>query len=170
MSARRSVLPDAVRELARVVQIRDVRLMEVQGSVGDARGDDRGGDHRITLQIGADRSETDELFAFVNIEVVATAEADPKRVLARLKAVYAVRYQLPADRLKALSQEDAELFAGFNGVYNVWPYARELFQTTTAKMLLPAVVLPVYRPGMFGPPKEWVAEPPSSPAPAPSTS
>jgi hypothetical protein len=36
-------------------------------------------------------------------------------------------------------------FAEVNGTYNVWPYFRELFQSTITRMGLPPVVVPLYR-------------------------
>jgi hypothetical protein len=46
--------------------------------------------------------------------------------------------------------EDKHLaaFAEFNSKFNAWPYWREFVQSTMARMGLPPIILPVFRPGM----------------------
>lgn len=43
------------------------------------------------------------------------------------------------------SDKDLEHFAAFNSVFNAWPYWRELAQTTSQRMGLSPLVIPVFR-------------------------
>ena len=60
-----------------------------------------------------------------------------------MKVSFEVSYRLP-EAFSASARELQE-FAEVNGVFNVWPYCREFIQTTTARMGLPPVVLPLFR-------------------------
>lgn len=65
----------------------------------------------------------------------------------RLRALFHLEYEI---RLEGAPDDDElqpllQSFARVNGIYNAWPYFRELAQTTTARMGIPPIVLPVYR-------------------------
>lgn len=69
---------------------------------------------------------------------------EPGEVVADLSATFHLLYSLP---LEFEADENCfEHFASVNGVYNAWPYWRELVQTSTGRIGLPGVVLPVFRP------------------------
>ena len=67
------------------------------------------------------------------------------RMLADVKAAFSLRYAVPQQVLSALDQEAVQEFAETNGIYNAWPYWRELLQNTAARVGLPGVVAPVFR-------------------------
>lgn len=75
---------------------------------------------------------------------ISTQEEQSIRVL-ELGAEFELSYGL--DSAPPTEQRDALLsaFAHINGTYNAWPYLREFVQSTTARMTLPPVVLPVFR-------------------------
>lgn len=80
-------------------------------------------------------------FQFEAREVNADASGE---VVADLSATFHLLYKLPL----TVEEEEScfEQFAIENGVYNAWPYWRELVQTSTGRIGLPGVVLPVFRP------------------------
>ncbi len=65
--------------------------------------------------------------------------------LAEVEVELSLEY--PLDSLPPGERRDElfEAFAKVNGVYNSWPYLREVVQNTFARMALPPIVLPVYR-------------------------
>lgn len=65
-------------------------------------------------------------------------------IVADLSATFQLMYSLPDEF--AAADSCFEQFAAVNGVYNAWPYWRELVQTSTGRIGLPGVVLPVFRP------------------------
>ena len=84
-----------------------------------------------------------KIFVFVDFECVATSTAPTESPPLSLSATYALVYEhpdvtrLPADALEA--------FARLNGVYNAWPYWRELIQTASSRAGLGMIVIPVFR-------------------------
>lgn len=88
----------------------------------------------------------DSVYVYVDLRFTASHE-DVERVqgdLVELTATYQLAYALES---AARYPEDAlQYFAELNGVYNIWPYWRELVQTVTGRVGLSAIVVPVYRP------------------------
>ncbi|HEU0076950.1 MAG TPA: hypothetical protein VFQ76_04830 [Longimicrobiaceae bacterium] len=90
----------------------------------------------------------DFVYVYVDLRFTASHE-DVERVqseLVDLTATYQLAYTLES---AAEYPEDAlQYFAELNGVYNIWPYWRELVQTVTGRVGLSAIVVPVYRPAV----------------------
>ncbi len=71
-----------------------------------------------------------------------TTEVERLHSLA-IEASFALQYQLAS--LEGLTEEQFKAFAMTNGIYNAWPYWREYVQSTTSRMGLPPIVVPVFR-------------------------
>ena len=83
-----------------------------------------------------------ELDVAVSLFVSAKADDSASGVdVFRIESVFHLRYTLSGDEVPNESQLEA--FAKLNGIYNVWPYWREYVQSSSARMGLPPVVLPV---------------------------
>jgi hypothetical protein len=82
------------------------------------------------------------------------AENADARKIAEVSATFALRYAVPADVLAALTEDDVRDFADMNGLYNAWPYWRELLQSTTGRIGLHGVVAPVFRIPIGSPKKD----------------
>jgi len=83
----------------------------------------------------------------LDVDVGLDFEADVAgETVMRLTVTYTVIYlleaaaQYPADALGH--------FAALNGVFNAWPYWRELVQTVTGRVGLPSVLVPVFNPAV----------------------
>jgi hypothetical protein len=61
-----------------------------------------------------------------------------------LEFEFLLTYSLTSD--EGLEGEHLDAFARWIGFNNVWPYAREFIHSTTSRMGLPNVKLPLYRP------------------------
>lgn len=70
-------------------------------------------------------------------------EATESQPPIRMTAGFALQYLLP--NASDVSDEVLEEFARVNGAFNAWPYFREYLQSTSARMNLPPLVLPVLR-------------------------
>lgn len=72
-----------------------------------------------------------------------TVEQDLLRMACAFRLEYAfnVKGGPPADERDSFFSA----FANVNGMFNAWPYARELVHSTVARMGLPPMILPVYR-------------------------
>lgn len=90
--------------------------------------------------------ETNEIHVLLRFSFQAAAEkTQPAERIAEISATLSLRYALPEEELKRFSPEEVQVFAESNGVYNAWPYWRELLQSASARLGLPAVIAPVFR-------------------------
>lgn len=89
------------------------------------------------------------------VEPVAKGRED--KPVARIECEYGLQYQIDDSAfLAALSERDVELFAAYNGSVNVWPHAREFVTSMAQRMLLPPLLLPLFRPSdLLPPPERW---------------
>lgn len=138
--------------VARHVQLRNLRLLamgaELKAPLREAldvmtKGDVEAGlDWKTSHGLSADAHE---LTALADYTVRICPRSNSGHVLVIISAKYHLEYdvtEIPSDwdRTKML-----EAFASVNGVYNSWPYLREMVQNACARMTLPPVILPVYR-------------------------
>ena len=76
------------------------------------------------------------------------AASGPSRTaqrIAEVSATLALRYAIERKALSALDDNAVQDFAETNGVYNAWPYWREILQATAARVGLPGIVAPLFR-------------------------
>ncbi|MFH2002320.1 MAG: hypothetical protein ABIK28_21795 [Planctomycetota bacterium] len=86
--------------------------------------------------------ENHQILVLIDFVLKATAaEEDPGL---SIKATFLLVYK--CSDLSGLEPIHYESFAVFNGVYNAWPYWREFVQSTTSRMGLPLMTLPVFKP------------------------
>lgn len=76
--------------------------------------------------------------------MVNVREISSQAALVNLKAVFESVYDLNRG-MPAEAERDLDAFAVTNAVVHVWPYYRELVQSTTWRMGLPPFPLPLFR-------------------------
>lgn len=86
--------------------------------------------------------ESGALYCGIRFELVIANAQDQSVV--DLKAEYAAFYRLP-DGYQMPSDEVGLWFASQNGVYNAWPFLRELSHSLISRMGLPPLALPLFR-------------------------
>jgi hypothetical protein len=101
--------------------------------------------HEASTQIGPDRTRIAVLVHFRFSAIREGRENDGPCV--ELESTFLVSYA--AENLTGLGPENFSSFGALNGVFNAWPYWRELLHNLTLRMGLPPFVLPVFR---IGPP------------------
>lgn len=131
--------------VSEVVQILSVALRS--GSIESDPGIfARRSDYQVRIAIeGVDHrldAESGTLVVTATFSLVAIRRDDEPPGLA-IRASFALAYGLPP----SADFEDSRLraFAMTNGVYNAWPYWREYVQSTTTRMGLPPIIVPVFR-------------------------
>lgn len=102
-------------------------------------------EHRcIPTEVNEEGARFIKVLAEFRFVATAKEEAKEDADVANLEAAFVLTYGLPSD-----AQFDSKClkhFADLNGVYNAWPYWRELVQTATGRIGLAGIMVPVYRP------------------------
>lgn len=102
----------------------------------------------------ASRDESrNELVVLVNFRLRITAapcdgeekSGEAPSECASIAATLALRYEMLDIELAQVPADDLQVFAEVNGVYNAWPYWRELVQSTGSRIGLHGIVAPVFR-------------------------
>jgi hypothetical protein len=89
------------------------------------------------------RPEGDEFAVRTRFALAALNKEDPaKDPHFQIRAEFILVYHLAT--LSQYSEQSLSAFAQTNGVFNAWPYWREFIQSTTARMGIPPVVVPVF--------------------------
>jgi len=71
------------------------------------------------------------------------SQGTEQRTILRVHACFLAIYALEPSGSAAITPEQADAFGKVNGLFNVWPYWRELVQSVTTRMALPPLTLPV---------------------------
>jgi preprotein translocase subunit SecB len=132
--------------VARAFSLQEIELSELHASrlVSLTKAPDVS--FHISVEDRATASVVNEgktLLIKVDFKLVARAgedEASPK--LIEIAGVFDLSYgrQLPSDKFP-LSDEDAQLFGRVNGVYNAWPYMREVVTSCVSRLGYPPLTL-----------------------------
>jgi len=134
-------LAASVSERVEIMEILLVESVMKRGAVGD------GLPAKLALGVNVETQvDKDAKIVCVQPRFVVSAkydEADDHELL-RIEAQFALRYRVPS--LAGLKKSNIEAFGELNGLYNAWPYWREFVQSTTVRMGLPPLTIPVYRP------------------------
>lgn len=77
----------------------------------------------------------------MQLELIAS---DSESALCRVRSEYVLLYAL-SDELEP-RDEDLDSFALINGCYNAWSYWREFVQSSLARLEMPMVTVPTFRP------------------------
>lgn len=132
------------RRLIAAVELTEVRLIELQAKTSIKASElteDMMPSFRqwATLPVGGLKDGA--FYVRANLDLRIGNEEKPAAVSVKIQ--YELEYALP-DELK-VTRAELDAFAKINGVFNAWPYFREIVQSATLRMGLPPVVLPVYR-------------------------
>jgi len=140
---KRTALPPGLLVSERV-QLHDVRLwqyacdQQVEALASSKKQYDV--THSATIRI--DKAEG-RLCVLPKFHFEAFNENFRDRAIITIDATFLLIYGI--ENFDGLKQKGYQQFADMNGVYNAWPYWRELVQSTIARMGLPTLVLPVFR-------------------------
>ncbi|MBN2513573.1 MAG: hypothetical protein JXB18_11605 [Sedimentisphaerales bacterium] len=99
--------------------------------------------------------ETNRVFVTAQFKLVMfESDADRSKPFAIIGASFLLVYN--AISLEKTTDEAVILFGETNGIFNAWPYWREYVQSTTTRMSLPPLTIPVFR--IFPPQKAELAQ------------
>jgi hypothetical protein len=141
----------ATKGLARVVkaaQIGGVRLVEANAKTRVRSVQEVGDDAGLILSYrGSVKEGPDErgvFYVVARVDAKVNSAEEPKaEPLVSVSVAFELKYRLPQGF--RVSKEELQAFAAVNGVFNAWPYFREIIQSATARMNLPPIILPLHR-------------------------
>lgn len=86
-----------------------------------------------------------ENILLVNVHgcVEAWEQGQPDKKVVKIDAEFKIFYS--GENLNELPDEDFNAFAKTNGVYNAWPYLRELAQSLSVRLGAPIITIPLLR-------------------------
>ncbi len=115
------------------------------------RPEEASGNHKFSLETSTGASIIDGKSAEITVTLQVRIHRDEEHppwatVSTTVRLVYAFSGAVPP-------KADLEQFAKVNGIYNAWPYLREIVQSTTTRMGIAPLMLPLFRVGT-GPKKK----------------
>lgn len=129
------------------VQLKKVKVLECSARLIEFPKDGTN-DYQVTASTHAqpDRDEN-VLLVFINMGLHAVTENGD--ALAKITSEFLLMYGL--DKWDGLTDEHFRHFADHNGVFNAWPYWREMVQSMTSRLEIPPLTLPTHRFGVILP-------------------
>lgn len=148
---------DRVGRVASKAEIESLRIVSLHVHTNlPARRDERfpealeAAQANTNLVFGATAIPLEDDHLQIDTEFHLVSGQDAEDLAASLdEAAVAVHCELQlfyrVEGLSSFSDEDLAAFADVNGVFNAWPYWREVVDSAFARMELPRLVMPVYR-------------------------
>jgi hypothetical protein len=133
------------RRLIAAVSLANVRLLDASAKTRIRLADITEGMHpqfSHSARVSSEGLRDGVFYVIAALAVRIVSGADEKEH-ASMKVQFELEYRLPSDF--QASRPELSAFAKVNGVFNAWPYFREFIQSTSQKMDLPVILLPVYR-------------------------
>lgn len=144
--------------VAQRVEIETVRLLDASFSQSAHVAMTRQPEIRLHVRTTPSVEPTNNRIVIVaSFGILGTYPEQSDPVL-RIEAVYELSYS--ASALEGLEPIHIQAFGDLNGRYNGWPYWREFVQSAFARMGLPQLTMPVYRPSASDYQKPALPEPP----------
>lgn len=134
-----------IQHLIATVILEQIRLVEVNGMTTIASPAELG-QAELNIDGHTDaRRDNGSVIVLATLVTKLYPQAQPGDTKLAVRCVLELRYKLPSGLEP--SQETLNEFARTNGLFNAWPYCRELVQSTAARMALPPVTIPLLRVG-----------------------
>lgn len=151
-------IPPIVTDIGARAKIQTLTLVRGECQLLDPREGDVVETLKITMRGGGRRHDSlARLICNFGITVEPVAKGREEHPVARIDCEYGLQYDIDDSGFFAkLTERDVELFAAFNSSVNAWPHAREFVQSMAQRMVLPPIVLPLFRPSdLLPPPEKW---------------
>jgi preprotein translocase subunit SecB len=125
-----------------------LRIRLVESSISGSSIEDEKMPSRMLVELNTEASYNEERgIITVSVQLGVSGrykEAESGEPALKIDVKFIADYKLSSH--EGLSSENFAAFGELNGVHNCWPYCREYIQSTVARMGLPPLVLPVFRP------------------------
>ncbi len=150
-------VPAMVTEIGQHATIRSINLVRSECAILDLREGDVVEGLKIQMNAGGKKhGDLPRLICVFGVKVEPQAKGRADGPVARIVCDYAAQYDF-ADRafFDRITDRDIEMFSAYNTSLNVWPHVREFVQSTAGRMMLPPLILPLFRPAETIPVDRW---------------
>ena len=132
--------------VSRVVQIENVSLANCSTSIRRSESTspviEIEGEQRIHIEFTTQSTCKDsKIIVFVVMKLTTIEES---QIAILMEFTFVATYVIPQGL--SFPQDEIDEFGALNGVYTVWPFAREFVQNMSTRMGLPCLTIPVHRP------------------------
>lgn len=153
-------IPAAVTEIAKRARIKGMNLVRCNCELIEALAPGQSiSDVKLALRGGSDifKSAPRTLVCSFGLDVAPVGPNGAPPQIATISCDFAALYEFEDDAFfNAIQPQDRDQFAAYNTSFQLWPHAREFVQSMAARMTLPPIVLPAFRPlEMIGMPETW---------------
>jgi preprotein translocase subunit SecB len=125
------------------IQLRDLRLFKSACVHGVGRVPELEQQIKLTIRPNPDKPNT----VIVRVEFVLSGKAPDGQEGLRIEATFAALYEV--ESLDKFTPDQVAAFLPSIALGNVWPYWREFVQSTTVRMGLPPLRVPLLRPNQI---------------------
>jgi preprotein translocase subunit SecB len=131
-----------VRRVAAGAALRSFSVVSLHAEITEPP-EKTAGNHKLASKVSSTASfleqQTAEVLVTIHVSI-HRKESDPPwaMVASTVRLIYSFRDATP-------SSGELEQFAKINGVFNAWPFLREIVQSTTLRMGIAPVMLPLHR-------------------------
>lgn len=140
--------PDSLSPLVQQVSLAELRLLSSRTLLSVPAGEKPPGElhQKINVQTGRGRiGEADHLLCVLTFALSAEGATPEQPQVFLIEAQFALAYTFLS--LDGVPDDLLQEFGQRNALHNAWPYWREFVQTMTSRMGLPALKVPLMRPG-----------------------
>lgn len=144
LSSRFTPKVDLAAPVSARVQIKHVILAQAVAKRGPRHG---GPPTTLTMNVNVKTKVNKKerlIQVFPQFTLIAAGKDQTAEEQLHIEALFLLQYEI--DSFKDLKKPNLDAFGELNGLYNVWPYWREYVQSTTVRMGLPPLTIPVFRP------------------------
>jgi hypothetical protein len=141
-------------EVARVVNLKSLRMSKIRSEVGlsPAQSEPVSIELMLMHRSGVRRAEGATLSSGQRIEpnFLVVVDFKSEGLVKDAPPAFVVECQFEliytAEDVSGFDNQHLRAFADLNGVYNAWPFWREVVASVTSRMGLTGITLPLYRP------------------------
>lgn len=131
------------RNVTRYVELADIRPSELSAAlVGQPPSGDEPAELSMRTAIRLERNTDEEFVVAARFEAVGRRDDEQKAEFVRFVYSAAAYYKLTKS---GILNEELEPFAKYNSMIHMWPYFRAFIQSACGQMMLPPILLPVFR-------------------------
>jgi preprotein translocase subunit SecB len=132
-----------VSEVIPRLEIRDIRLIGLTCRLKAVPPSDLAVHVDLGHEVKTDPIADNLLGVKVKFSLTVKSQAENSQDMLTLSATFQLTYE--GENIRNIEEDKRLAFANVNAVFNAWPYLRELVQSISGRMAIPALVVPLLK-------------------------